>query len=133
MDQGPLVTEQIEAGAKIVREFDKQFPLQAAFWLREPEGDWQLVLASDQIGDATVPAAYAEVHRLFRETLTEQDQLWVHPLQVKVRTDQPLIRGIIDLQRRFPASTMSRIRGEAFGGRSVEEAWLYTLPVAIAS
>ena len=43
MDQGPLVTEQIDAGAKLVNDFDRRTPLQAAFWLKESEvGEWYL-------------------------------------------------------------------------------------------
>jgi hypothetical protein len=55
MDQGPLVTEQIDAGARFVREFAKQRPVQAAFWLKGTEDNqWFLYVAGDQINDSNL-------------------------------------------------------------------------------
>jgi hypothetical protein len=52
MDQGALVSEQIDAGADLARRFEK-YPLQAAFWLKGAEdGRWFLYLVSDQINDS---------------------------------------------------------------------------------
>lgn len=66
MDKSPLVTEQIDAGEWLIREFSKQIPVQAAFWLRERDSDeWYFYLASDQIDDSNFDHAYAEVLRSF--------------------------------------------------------------------
>ncbi len=49
MDQAPLVTEEIDAGADLIRQLEKSFPLQAAFWAKDSDGGpWYLHIASDQ-------------------------------------------------------------------------------------
>ena len=53
MDQGSLVTQQIEAGARFIHEFAKYTPVQAAFWLKGAEDNqWFLYLTGDQINDS---------------------------------------------------------------------------------
>ena len=48
MDQGPLVIEQIDAGARFLAEFEKKIPVMAAFWLKaSEEGSWYLYVASE--------------------------------------------------------------------------------------
>ena len=34
MDQGPLVREEIDEGAKLAREFDRYAPVKVVFWLK---------------------------------------------------------------------------------------------------
>jgi hypothetical protein len=41
MDQGPLVKEEIEAGATLAREFDRYAPVKAAFWLKESDNPYR--------------------------------------------------------------------------------------------
>ncbi len=54
MDQGPLVVEQIDAGAKFLAELDKNIPVMAAFWLKASDEDsWYLYVASDQVNYPT--------------------------------------------------------------------------------
>jgi hypothetical protein len=67
MDQGPLVTERIDAGAKLASEFQAYKPLDAAFWLKESDvGQWYLHLASHEIDDSNFHLAYGEVVRLLQ-------------------------------------------------------------------
>lgn len=131
MDQGPLVTEQIDAGAELAREFDKRIPLQAAFWLKEAEdGQWYLYLASDQINDSNFHAAYGEVHRL----LGPGPHLWLDPFQVKVAgTDHRIVKDVIALQQKYPAPLVRRLRTQLLGGVYVDEAYLYPIPVPAMS
>src|SRR5204863_8074212 len=59
MDQGPLVAEQIDAGARLAAEVQTFKPLDAAFWLRASEdGHWFLYLASHEIDDSNFDLAY---------------------------------------------------------------------------
>ncbi len=131
MDQEPLVSEMIDAGAALVRDFAAEYkPLQAAFWLKEPDyGRWYLYLASDQIDDSNIPAAYGEVIRL----LDRRPSLWLDPLRVKVRgTDSPLVKSVLDIQRKYPQLLPTRLRSPRLGGETFDEAFLYALPIPVA-
>ena len=65
MDQGPLVSEQLDAGARFLDEFQKYLPVQDAFWLKDSdEGAWYLYVASEQITDENFDVGYGEVGRM---------------------------------------------------------------------
>lgn len=130
MDQGPLVSEQIDAGARLISEFRKYKPVVAAFWLKASEdGQWFLYLASDKINDTNFDVAYGEVLRL---TAMSQDP-WLDPFQVKVvGADDPVARAILELQRKYPGKNPTRYHGRPFGGLSVEEAYVYPIPVPVS-
>lgn len=65
MDQGALVTEQIEAGARFLTEFDKSRPIQIDFWFKDgEERAWRLYVALDQVSDDYATDAYDEVVRI---------------------------------------------------------------------
>ena len=128
MDQGPLVSEQIEAGEKFVSLFNQVIPLQAAYWMKLSEdGWWNLYLASDQIDDTTVPQAYGEVHRIFGPSR----DLWLDRFQVKVRSiDDPVSKDVIAIQKKHFPNHCGRIREQLLGGQFVEDAFVYAPPVA---
>src|SRR2546425_13369387 len=100
MDQGPLVTEQIDAGAKLINEFDKYKPVQAAFWVKESvDGQWYLYLASDQIDDSNFDLAYGEILRM----LGSGPHLWLDPFQVKViGVEDQMTKAVLDLMHKYP-------------------------------
>ncbi|MEJ7638378.1 MAG: hypothetical protein WKF75_10495 [Singulisphaera sp.] len=128
MDQGPLVTEQIDAGARLASEFDSQYkPLSAAFWLKESEvGRWILYLVSDQIDDSNFDQAYGEVIRL----LGRGPHMWLDPFQVKViGVDDRLAKTVLDIQQRNPSRLATRVRERMIGGLSVEEVYIYSIPI----
>jgi hypothetical protein len=129
MDQGPLVTEQINAGGALVREFDKYAPVVSAFWLKESgDGQWYLYLVSDRIDDSNFDNPYAEVLRITGGRPT----LWLDPFQVKVAgVDNPVAKAAIDVQSRYPAAVATRMRNTRFGDMSVDEMYIYTLPAAV--
>src|SRR5262245_39346710 len=131
MDQGPLVTEQIDAGARLANEFDRQTPLQAAFWLKESEDrQWYLYLISDQINDTNFDRAYAEVLRL----LGRGPHLWLDPLQVKVAgVENPVAKAVIATQQQYPGSFATRLRNRMLGGVSVDEVYIYPIPIPTSS
>lgn len=131
MDQGPLVKEQIEAGARFLAEFHKYAPVQAAFWLKESdEGEWYLYVASDQITDDNFDIGYGEVARIFA-VLKDP---WFDPFQVKlIGMDDPLAKAAMDLIRRFPGRGHVRVHGETFGGVAVDGIYLYPSPIPVPS
>ncbi len=128
MDHGPLVSEQIDAGAKLASEFasDHQ-PLQAAFWLKESDdGQWFLYLVSDQIDDSNFDLAYREVLKL----LGPGPHMWLDPLQVKVAgSDDPLAQAVEDVQRTQSTRLATRLRNRMLGGLSIEEVYIYRHPI----
>ena len=65
MDQGPLVTAQIDAGAELCGEFDKYEPVKIAFWLKASDEEQRyFYIASERIDDTNFDLAYGEVLRL---------------------------------------------------------------------
>lgn len=131
MDPGPLVTQQIDAAARFVHEFAKYTPVQAAFWLKATEDNqWFLYVAGDQINDANFDAAYGEVLRITSKT----PDPWLDPFQIKViGTDDPLAKDVIEMQKKYPGPLPTRYHGRQLGGLSIDEAYVYPLPIAVPS
>jgi hypothetical protein len=129
MDQGPLVNEQIEAGARFLAEFQKYAPILAAFWLKGSEnGRWWLYVASEQITGENFDLAYGEVARLYR---TLQDPQF-DPFAVKViGADHRLAKAAVARQQRYGGRTPPRVRGDVFGGVSVDEVYFYPTPIPV--
>jgi hypothetical protein len=123
MDQGPLVTEETDAGEELVRRLDKYIPVNAAFWVKDSEeGQWFLYIASDQIDDTNLAAAYGDVLRLAAQIGSP----YLDPFRVKlVPTSDPLAQAAIDIHRRFPGRIASRLGGSNFGGLSVDGVFIY--------
>ena len=113
----------------MIQEFDKYAPLRSAFWLKESDdGLWYLYLVSDQIDDSNFDAAYAEVLRLTRIRPT----LWLDPFQVKVAgVDDPVAKAVLDVQSRYPSTVATRLRNRRLGDMSVDEVYMYALPVTV--
>jgi hypothetical protein len=131
MDQGPLVNEQIDAGARFLREFHKYAPVQSAFWLKDSdEGNWFLYVASEQITDENFDVGYGEVGRLGEELRDP----WFDIFQVKlIGADHPLAKAALEAQRRYPGRSPLRLHGTTFGGGSAEEVYIYPSPIPVAT
>ncbi len=131
MAKNPLVNEQIDAGKNLIREFTKNTPVHAAFWLRERDSDeWYLYLASDQINDRNFDRAYDEVHRIIGPGLS----LWFDPFQVKVvGTDTLVAKAALDVMKKYPGSVPIRFHGRQFGNLSVDEVVIYPLPAPVSA
>ncbi|OWK36493.1 hypothetical protein [Fimbriiglobus ruber] len=129
MDQGPLVIDQLDAGARFLDEFQKYVPVQAAFWLKESdEGEGSLYVASDKITDDNFDVAYGEVLRI-AGVLHDPH---FDPFQVKlIGADDPLAKAALDVHRRYPGRTASRFYGKVFGGLPVDEVYLYSSPIPV--
>jgi hypothetical protein len=128
MDQGPLVMEQIDAGAAFLREFQKYVPVQVAFWLKDSDsGEWYLYATSDQITDDNFDVAYGEVARIAREI----QEPWFDPFQVKViGLEDSLAQAALEVKRRHGGRGPTRLHGQAFGGVTVDEVHVYPSPMA---
>jgi len=131
MDKSPLVTEQLDAGEWLIREFNRRIPVQAAFWLRERDSDqWYLYLASDQINDFNFDRAYDEVMRI----VLPKPHLWLDPFQVKViGSDTSVAKAAVEVMSKYPGNIPTRYHGRHFGGLSIDEAYIYPLPLPAAA
>lgn len=127
MDQGPLVAEQIDAGALLARDFDRYKPVRAAFWLKQNEDSfWYLYIASDQIDGSNVDLAYGEVIRL----VGEMNNPNFDPFRVKViRADDPIAQSVLEIQAAYPAAKVAIRRNHVWVGRMLaDELYIYPLP-----
>jgi hypothetical protein len=126
MDQGPLVIEQINAGAEFINRFDEHVRVRAAFWLKaSDEGRWYLYIASDKIDDSTIEAAYAAVSRVAREMGNPN----LDQFQIKlVGLADPLAQAAVDTHKRFVTRVPMHLTGRPFGGVSVDEVYVYPPP-----
>ena len=125
--------DQIEAGNRFLREFEKATRVVVAFWLKEGEaGRWNLYVASDRFNEGKVGTAYGEVLRIARE----MKDPYFEPFQVKlVGLTEPMVRAALEFYQTHPPKIPFHIRGRNFGGIEVEEAYLikgptgeYTMP-----
>jgi hypothetical protein len=129
MDQGPLVTQQIDAGARFVREFATYTPVRVAFWLKGAEDDqWFLYVAGDQIDDSNFDIAYGEVIRI----TAKMPDPWLDPFQIKViGAHEPLAKAVLEIQEKYPGRLPTRYHGRQLGGLSVEEVYIYSPEFAV--
>jgi len=130
MDQGPLVLEQIDAGARFLAEFEKKIPVMAAFWLKaSEEGSWYLYVASDEFNYNNLDVGYREVLRLAGELRDPN----FDPFQVKlIKPGHPLAKAALDVLQRFPGRMATRLHRRNFGGVSVDEVYTYPTPIAVS-
>jgi hypothetical protein len=121
--------QQIDAGAKFVHEFAKYTPLQSAFWLMGTEdNEWYLYVVGDQINDSNFDIAYGEVTRI----TAKMPDPWLDPMQIKVMgTNKPLAKAVLRIQGQYPGKLPTRYHGPPLGGLSVEEVYIYPLPIGV--
>ena len=122
MDQGQLVSEEIDAGAELVRRLDQYAPVKAS-----KEKQWYLYIASDQITDTNRGAAYGQVLRLAGELAGP----YFDPFLVKlIPTSDPLAQAALEIHRRYPSGLVIRLGGTSFVGMGVDSVYLYPASVA---
>ncbi len=131
MDKGPLVDEEIAAGARFLGEFTKRYPVQFAFWLKEGENhNWRLYVVSERITDENFDKAYDEVVRIthaFRDP-------WLRARQVTVLgADERPARVVAELRGRYPLDRPARLFGETVAGIEAEEIYVYPSPLLAAA
>ncbi len=127
MDTWSLVSEEIEAGAELAREFDKFKPVNAAFWLKASgEDHWYLYIASKKIDDSNFDLAYGEVLRL----AGKMHSIYLDPFRVKVISgNDPLAKAAINIHNHFPGRMATRFGGKTFGGVGVDDVYIYPSPL----
>jgi hypothetical protein len=123
MDTSPLVIEQIDAGAELIRRFQEYMPVDAAFWLNpSEEGAWALYIACPRMDVANFDLGFVEVLRLVQEMHTP----YIDPFQVRlIGSGDPLAKAALDINQEFPGPIPTRLRGKSFGGLPVEEVYIY--------
>jgi hypothetical protein len=128
MDPGPLVKEQIDAGARFLTEFEKTVPVAAAFWLKGQDQDsWYLYVIPDRLEDDGRRGAEREVLRVI---LSMRDPN-LGPLDVRlIKPSDPLARAALDYQRLYPGKAVC-LRDRVFGDRGIDEVYIYPAPVAV--
>jgi hypothetical protein len=121
--KGTLVIDEIEAGAELIHEFDKIFPLKVAFWLKASDEDSRyLYVASERIDDSTIRAAYGEVIRLLGQKPTP----FLQPMRVKaISADNALAKAAVDVLDRYPGQLDIRFGGSLFGHLVVDDVYIY--------
>ena len=122
--------EEIDAGAKFAREFDRYEAVKAAFWLKASDEDQRyLYLASDRIDDNNFAVAYGEVLRLAGELRSP----YLDPFRVKVISgEDPLALAAVEFHRRYPGPSATRFGGKLFGGLCVDDVYVYPSPIPLA-
>jgi hypothetical protein len=123
MDQWPLVIEEVDAGADLVREFDKFHRVKAAFWIKSSDQEQRyLYIASEGIDDSNFDVAYGEVLRLAGKLGSP----YLDPFRVKlISVHDPLAVAATDIHTKFPGSMATRFGGKMFGGVSVDDVYIY--------
>jgi hypothetical protein len=122
--------EEIDAGAELVREFDKYAPVEVAFWLKASDEEQRyLYIASEQINDTNLDVAYGEMLRLAQQMQSP----YLDPFRVKlIGAQNPLAQAAAEVNRRFPGRVATRFGGKSFGGLSVDDVHIYPSPLPAA-
>ena len=128
MDQSPLLSEETNAGAELVRRLDKSVPVKAAFWVKDGDGGrWYLYIASDQFENHNLDVGYGEVLRLAAEI----ESPYVDPFQVKlIPASDPLAQATLEIHRQYPSRMATRLGANNFGGSGVDAVFIYPASVA---
>jgi hypothetical protein len=132
MDPIPLVSEQIEAGAKLVaRLVQGGFPVKAAAWVKESDGgNWYLYLVSP-VRDRRGPIeGYRQVLTVLRQMLPS---LHVGRLDVKlIRVADPVGKELEAIRDRVAGRTGEWFRGNYLGEVEIDAAYVYA-PIVVSS
>jgi len=119
--------DEINAGAELVREFDKYEPVKVAFWLKAGDDEYRyLYIASEGIEAGNKTAAYIEVLRLADKIQSP----FLDPFRVKLLTAKdPLAEAAAEVNERFAGRMATRFGGRSFGGVSVDDVYIYPSPL----
>lgn len=131
MDQGPLVKEKIEAGAKFLAEFDKRVPIKLAFWLKTAEGGrWYLYVASEQVDRANRSARYGDLIAAAQQVRDPN----FDSFQVKlIGADEALAREIVAIVGPSADAVPVRLYERVVANLSAAEVYIYPAPLPAAS
>ena len=92
------------------------------------EGLWFLYVASKEVDEKGIKAAYHAIHIVMRDL----GQLWVDRFEVKlVRPDHPITKDVLGILARFPGRSATRYGGKRLGNVSIDDSYIYP-PAAAA-
>lgn len=129
MGQGTLVEKQIEDGAKVVHKLrETGFDVAAAWWMKSSEeGLWFLYIASKEVDDKGIRAAYRAIHVV----MGGLGPLWVDRFEVKaVGLADPVTKDVLDILARAAGRMPSRFAGTRLGNVSIDGSYIYPPVVA---
>ena len=123
MDQGPLVTEEIDAGEQLLRQFDRYEPVLSAFWLKATDEEQRyLYIAAEGIDDTNFDLAYGEVMRIVHLN----GSMYLNPFRVKlIYATDPLTKDAVGVQKRYPGRIPIRFGKKVFGGICADDIYIY--------
>ncbi len=127
MDHWPLVMDEIEAGANLIRDLKHYAPIKVAFWLRADDESYRhLYISSDHFDRAKRPQAYGEVARIIQE----RPSLFLEPSQVTLISGEDRFAGTaLQIHEKSPGRLGNRLRSERFGDRYIADAYIYPSPI----
>lgn len=128
MDHGPLVMDEIEAGANLIRRVTPSIPLKAAFWLKTSEEDFRyLYLASDQVDEANFGQAVDQLLRIVRQ----RPSLFLDPFRVNlIGGDHRFAMAAAEINQQWPSKIGTRLGSQPFGGSFVIDGYIYPTQLA---
>jgi hypothetical protein len=126
MDTATLVNFDIENGQKVIDALDKDGKNpKVALWAKIPDyEDWRLVIASDQLDQASPLSGYTEINEALKRTgfpFRRKPAISLRPM------DKPFIQA---LRRTFAAAGDTygmRLGGQTFGDQYIEDAFVYRI------
>jgi len=123
MGQESLVNEQIDAGGEFLRDFNDYVSIAAAFWINPVDSeDWFLYVASTEINDDNIRAAYGEVLRRIGSNRNQ----WLDAFQIKLlNSSDPLAAEVIEIRNRYPLKIPTRYNGSSIAGLAIDGAYIY--------
>jgi hypothetical protein len=132
MDTDSLVKDLLDGGRRFLEELSRlAFEVTAAFWLKLSEdGKWYFYLVSPVVDAEGLIQAYQRLHPLVRAM---PQPCSIDPLDITlIGPSNPIARDVLAFQARAPRPRVSpfRWRGTWLGSKSIEGAYLYSLPVS---
>jgi len=130
MGQESLVIEQINAGDEFARDFNNHVSVDVAFWINPVDSEgWVLYIASAEINDDNLKAAYGEV----LQRVGNNKSQWLDAFQVKLlNSADPLAAKVIDIRNRYSQNSPTRYNGSSIAGMAIGGAYIYP-PIAAPS
>lgn len=132
MDFLPLVREEIDAGAELIKRLGAdQTPVRVAFWLKPTdEPRWYLYLAADWVPHRSSTAGYKVVQKIVRA----MDNEYLDLFKTKVISmNDPLTIAAQQFHQDYPSKSPSWYGNSEFGSELVDKVYLYPTELLEAS
>jgi hypothetical protein len=125
MAKASLVERDLQTGARLIQALDEAaFPIEAAFWLFDPEPQhWHLVIASSVVNEEGPRPAYAKIREVMQNKGKYPD-LMVDDTTVR-RTDDPMIKPLRKAISTSSDLTPIRIARSSFNNVYIDDAYVY--------